>query len=240
MKTIRINEVTIRHIVAESIKNILTKVITLNETKNNLDYSTLIKDMKVLGFEKRKNGEGSSEMWWIPSYGEKSIVTLHTHNANAKIPADFLKEVKDKLIEIGWFKSVENFNKFPFEKWDMLPYKRRLMGCVDTTEQNIADANEKYKDASVNPVFPEKNSVCVLTTKDGCNLCRSKEDMRPLLPDWYGRFQYDKTGKIPCLKIDNWVTCQTEAYPIKKDGTLGELIIENKKYGKSVTRMRKR
>ena len=77
----------------------------------------------------------------------------------------------------------------------MLPYKRRLMGCVDTTEQNIADANEKYKDASVNPVFPEKNSVCVLTTKDGCNLCRSKEDMRPLLPDWYGRFQYDKTGK---------------------------------------------
>jgi hypothetical protein len=183
-----------------------------------------------MGFVYRE-AEGSSRVYYIPQYNG-SEVTVHAHNDNAIIPASALRQVKNTLKDIKWFDDPSNFAKFPFAKWQLSSSDV----SVDMTQQEIKKANEQYKDAEVEQVFPMKNSVCVLKVSDDkVNLCRSSNDRRPLLPNWFEKFAYDrKTNRIPCLKRNNWKTYETECYPIKQDGTLDteNIIIENKGYGK--------
>ena len=203
----------------------------LNEAKGNLPYNKFVEVMNQLGFDKIREAKGSSKVFTMSKYGDKSAVTIHIHNNGAEVHPDGLKEVAKVLKKIGWFKNPKNYNMFPFEDWKI----SRKDIEVDTTEQDIADANEKYKDASVYNVFHEKNSVYALVTKDGCNLCRSEEDRRPLLPDWYDEFGRDRdTGEIPCLKRENWTDYKTEVFPILRSGKLDvdNMIVESLRYGK--------
>ena len=166
----------------------------------NLTLRDFNVEMKNLGFTYRE-GAGSSRMYYIPEYGDKSSVTIHAHSESDTIDPSALRMVKNVLNNIGWFKDPENFKKFPFDEWGI----SKTDVAIDTTKEDIEKANEEYKDAEVSPVFPIKNSICVLKTKNGVNLCRSSNDRRPLLGSWFGYFGYDRrTNKIPCLKNDKW------------------------------------
>ena len=196
---------------------------------NNLTFREFKADMRKMGFVYRE-AAGSSKVFYIPQYGDNTTVTVHAHNENAPIDGNALRQVKNVLENIGWFKDPRNFNLFPFEKWQ-LP---SIDVSVDTTQQEIESANEKYKDSNVRPVFAEKNSICVLKVNNKYNLCHSINDRRPLLTDWYDEYAYDRrTQSILCLKRNNWDSMETEAYPITQNGLdVENVIIESKIYGK--------
>lgn len=221
MKT-RIDEI-IRRVVRQQLSEM---------ANNNLSYREFYSDMKKMGFVARE-GEGSAKIFTIPQYGDCSSVTIHSHNDNARVTADALRMVVNVLERIGWFDIPQNRRKFPSDKWQIgIPNVN-----VDTAQQEIQRANELYKDASVSPVFQMKDSICVMTTSNGVNLCRGINDRRPLLQTWFDKFGYDnKTNSVPCLKKDNFEEFETRAFPIKADGTLDaqNVIIENKLYGKSI------
>ena len=215
----------------------------LNEAKGakNVAWSDFLSQMEALGFTYDDDKKSPHVVFkYVGGDVDGFSVTVARPHNNGAVSGDAFDNVKNKFIQVGWFTNPDNYDKFPWVAWYNGVRDNRVK--PDYTQRNIKDANEKYKDASVNPVFQEKNSVCVLKTEDGCNLCRSKEDRRPLLPDWYEKFGYDITGKIPCLKRDNDIEIQTEAFPILPNGELDtdNMIIESVKYGKSVTRMRKR
>lgn len=195
---------------------------------NNLSYREFYSDIKKMGFVARE-GKGSAKIFTIPQYGDCSSITIHSHNDNARVTADALRMVVNVLERIGWFDIPQNRRKFPSDKWQIgIPNVN-----VDTAQQEIQRANELYQNASVTPVFQMKNSICVLTTSNGVNLCRSINDRRPLLPKWFDICEpLHSNQNVIALKKDNYDTVQTEAYPINADGTLGDIIIESKKYGK--------
>lgn len=221
MKKIIINENQFKSLVSGNI-------IPLMEVNNNLTFREFNADMSKMGFKYRK-GDGSTKVFGLP---KGLTLTVHVHDDGSHLPADTLRQVKDVLEDVGWFNDTENFKLFPFQKWQIEPKDIKR----DTTQQEIENANELYKDAEVTRVFyTTNNPLCVLKTTEGVNLCRNVNDRRPLLTTWFNRFGYDnRTNKIPCLKRENWETIETEAYPINQDGTLNteEVIIENKKYGK--------
>ena len=202
----------------------------LEMARDNLTFREFKADMRRMGFVYRE-AAGSSRVFYIPQYGDISNIVIHAHNENVPIDGNALRQVKNVLESIGWFKDPSNFNIFPFEKWQL----SSTDVSVDTTQQEIERANEEYKGAEVRPVFAEKNTICVLKVGDKYNLCRSINDRRPILTDWYDEYAYDrKTQSRLCLKRNNWDTMETEAYPITQDGLdMENVIIENKRYEKS-------
>lgn len=212
------------------LKEVIDKIVkqTLMEMAcNNLSFRNFIVDMKKMGFE-YEEAAGSAKVFKIPEYGDKSLITVHAHDKNAPLDGNTLRTVRDVLKKIGWFNKPENFRKFPFEKWQISTNDIK----IDTSKQQTEDANEFFKNAEVVPVFPMKNSICVLKHNNKVNLCRNVNDKRPLLTKWFDNYAFDrKTGTIPCLKINDWENFETKCYPIKKDGTLdtNNLIIENKR-----------
>jgi len=138
------------------------------------------------------------------------------------------------LEKVGWFNNPENRKRFPFNAWGFNQNTVSYDNSSEIEQEEIERANEEYKDALVYPVFPQmKNSICALVIDDKhANLCRSMDDRRPIYDKWFERCQTDrKTGSIMCLKVDNYETLDTEAYPINIDGSLdiNNLIIENKR-----------
>ena len=221
----------------ETIIQIVREV--LSEMANpNLKFREFAADMQKMGFTVRE-AKGSAKVFYIPEYGDCSNVTVHTHNNGADIDPEAFRITKSVLNKIGWFRNPQNVNRFPFAKW-----KVSKEGIdVDTTTSDIESANRQFLNVEVIPVFQMKDSVCVLKTPNGVNLCRSSNDRRPLLDTWFEKFAYDrKTEQIPCLKRDNYETMETEAFPINVDGTLDtkNVIIENKNYGKSSNKRNRR
>ena len=204
----------------------------LTEAFNNLNLREFTSDMHHMGFTYRK-GAGSSRIYYIPEYGDISAVTIHAHGDNALLDGNSLRNVRNVLMKIGWFDDPKHFKKFPFEKWKISKDSVQ----IHSDKLDIEAANNQYQDAKVIKVFPTKNSICALIVdSDKINLCRSSEDRRPLLQDWFTDFDYDrKTNRIPCLKKENWDTLETEAFPINPDGTRDttNVIIENKIYGQN-------
>lgn len=194
------------------------------EANCNLSYREFLSDMEKMGFFVRDK-KYFSQMFYHPL----DSIDVEVHVSDPVRP-ETLREVETTLILQGWFDHPENLNKFPFDKW-RLPMPN---DNVDSTRQDIREANEKYWGMLVIPVFQMKNSICVMGNPNGglkaYNLCRGVNDRRPILPDWYDYFEFDKgTGQIPCLKRYNRKEYLMEAYPIKTDGTLDtRAIIESK------------
>jgi len=208
----------------------------LFELNNNLKFREVDRDIRELGFT-RRNGVNC----YVYKNKDGVTITIHAHGDNSQAKADTFKHVVEGLSKYGWFKDANNVKRIipTLKKWGFTAREiQNIISGVDTTEDDIKAANEEYADATVQRVFDIPNSVCVLDTSNGINLCRSSEDRRPLLDNWYTEFGYPRNGRnIPCLKYDNtedednW---RTECYPINKDGTLDyeNVIIESKKYGK--------
>lgn len=232
-----ISEQYIRKVIKEEINKAVSKLREpLMEANNNLTFRELKSDMKKLGFRIENAGRGSATKFILDYNGKSPMVLVDAHNDNAQVKADTLREVWGLLRRIGWFKDERNLRIFPFDRWG---FKKKDAISTNDTATEIENANIKYKDAKVEPVFQDKGSVCAIVTSQGANLCRSIQDRRPLLQTWFDRYEYDKKRGIPCLKRDNYETMETECFPIKKDGTLDtqNVIIENKKYGKNRQRV---
>lgn len=220
-----ITEKKLRKVVNEVVRNVISEM-----ANDNLSFREFASDMKEMGFEYRE-GEGSCKVFYNPEYGDKSNITVHVHNNNANISGNVIRQAVSVLEQIGWFNHAENRNLFPYDKWGVSPSSVKYDNSAEIIQSEIAQANDMYRNAEVFPVFPQENSVCVLKLNDKeYNLCRSIDDRRPLYSDWFSDYNYDrKTQTIPCLKRENWETCETEAYPILPNGTLDEtnMIIEN-------------
>lgn len=207
----------------EIIKTTINKFIVENltmEANNNLPISEFDEDMKQLGFIKNVDRSGSRVIYKLKNGG--LVITTHDPGKTAK--ADMLRNVFDNLKKINWFENPKNFNSFPFNRWGFNPRSIK----IDTTKHDILKANELYKNAEIYRVFYNiNNELCVLHTNKGYNLCRSKNDRRPLLNKWYTSFQQ---GNIPKLKMDNYDTLETQVFPILPNGTLDteNMIIEHK------------
>lgn len=190
----------------------------IQEANNNLNFREFLSDMKKLGFKSRV--ESGKIIFTHPSAPPNSLnsITVHPpHGGNGEAKADSLRHVKETLENIGWFDDPNNRKKFPYRKWDFEPSSIRF----NSSKEETSNANKMYQEADVKPVFQMPNSVCVMKTQNGYNLCRSAMDRRPLLDTWFEDYGYDnRTGTIPCMKRDNYETMQTECYPIKQDGTL--------------------
>lgn len=207
----------------EIITKTINKFIRENintEANNNLPINQFDEDMKLLGFIKNIDRSGSRVIYKLKNGG--LVITTHDPGKTAK--ADMLRNVFDNLKRIKWFDDPNNFKIFPFKRWGFNPNSIK----VDTTQQDILKANELYKNAEIYKVFYNKeNPLCVMHTEEGYNLCRNKNDRRPLLNTWFTNFQQ---GNKPMLKLDNYNTMETEVYPILPNGTLDKdnMMVENK------------
>jgi hypothetical protein len=173
--------------------------------------------MKLLGFDKDEDRSGSRIIYRLNDFG--IVITVHEPDKTAK--ASTLRHVFDNFKLKRWFDNKENRKKFPFKKWGFNPKSLNY----DTTEEDILNANNLYKNAEVYRVFYNiKSDLFILHTKKGYNLCRNENDRRPLLDIWYDDF---KPGEIPMLVLENYETFEIELYPISPEGMLGEKIIMN-------------
>ena len=207
-----------------------------SEEKDDLKLYQFERYMNKLGFLSREGGRGSAKMFYHPDYNNCKVL-VDAHGPNDRVHGDSLKHTTEELEKVGWFNIKGNFDRYYWDEWQIpLKTKNRIFNSIDTTKEDIEKANKLYKDAELKRPFTiYDNPLCVMKTAEGCNLCRSAKDRRPLLDTWFEKFGYDrKTGTIPCLKRDNWETYKTEAYPINPDGTLNteKVIIENRRYGK--------
>lgn len=209
----------IDEIITKTINKFLKENIN-TEANNNLPIHEFDNDMKSLGFIKDIDRSGSRVIYKLKNGG--LVITTHDPGKTAK--ADMLRNVFDNLVKIKWFDNPNNFKIFPFKKWGFNPNTIK----IDTTQEDILNANKKYKTAEVYRVFYNNNPLCVMHTKEGYNLCRNINDRRPLLDKWYTNFQQTNPPK---LKLDNYDTMQTEVYTILPNGTLDmeNIMTENKK-----------
>ena len=208
----------------EIIKYTINKYLIENitEANNNLPIDEFDADMKLLGFIKNYDRAGSRVIYKLKDGG--LVITTHDPGKTAK--ADMLRNVFDNLKKIKWFDNPNNFKIFPFTKWGFNPNSIQ----IDTTQQDIEQANQMYQNAEVYRVFYNNNNkLCVLHTDKGYNLCRNKNDRRPLLDKWFSDVQQ---GEKPKLKYDNYDTLETQVYTILPNGTLdmNNVVIENKLY----------
>jgi len=206
-----------KNYLTEAIDRIVRKVLT-EMANNNLKMNEFERDIKSFGFVFRNGGTGSGRVYSIKDKnGGTQSVTVHYHPATKNVKADSVRHVFNTLRNIGWFEDAENFRRFPFSKWGFSPKNV----YVDTTDDDISRANQKYKNATVRPIFPMKNSICTLENGEKVNLCRSTNDRRPLLDVWFDLYEYDEeTHTIPCLKHYNYQDSIIICFPIRKDGTL--------------------
>lgn len=199
----------INRIIKSTIKRYLTENFH-TEVNNNLPIHEFDKDMERLGFTKESDRAGSRVIYHLTDGGLK--ITTHDPGKTAK--ADMLRNVFNCLKKIKWFDKIENFKKFPFQRWQFNPNSV----STDTTDDDIQQANELYKDAEVYKVFySSDNPLCILHIDKGYNLCRSINDRRPLLDMWYSEF---RPNGVPSLVFDDYENWETKVYPINQDGTL--------------------
>lgn len=134
--------------------------------------------------------------------------------------------IKRELNYTNWLDDPDNRDKFPYEKFGF----KRPPKIVDTTQQDIEAANEKYADAEVGRVFYHMNNpLCFLKVGNKYNLCRSENDRRPIHQnEWYDNIDYNH--KTPCLVKYNYENWNEYFYPINSDGSLDRdnVIIESR------------
>lgn len=205
-------------IIREEIEKVVKKN-TLCEAKQDVKFRDFNYEMKKLGFTYEEGGRGSAKIYFIPSadesYRKESKVTVHVHGTNGNVKASSLVHVKETLKKIGWFKDKNNFDKFPFEKWGL---PREDVMSYDTTENDIKASNENFEDVEITPVFQMKDSICIIKTEEGYNLCRSTMDRRPLEDRWYDECVYNQELGTYCLKYDDYDRMETISYPITQNG----------------------
>lgn len=220
--------------IREAVRRVIRQ--TLSEARANLPYRIFKSDMKKLGFVCDETPDGSLEKFTIPEHGDCSLVAIHNPHDRDGIQPAALREVVEVLDKNGWFDKPENFGKFQiFSKWGVsIPEIK-----VDTTQQDIQAANEKYINAAVWRVFPKgNNTLCYLMVGDKYNLCRSENDRRPICKDKTGKEIWfdnkaNKNGK-ECLVKYNYENWNEYFYPINSDGSLDgdNVIIESRIYNR--------
>lgn len=226
-----------KYLIESIYKNV--KQVISEMAYNNLPFDDFCQTMKDLGFVKRNSGRGSGYMFTIKTDdGKEGNINLHYHQSSNRIPANTLVDTFHVLNDLGWFNNPKNMKKFPFEKWGLNAYKQQLK--IDTSQDDIRNANNQYEDAIIVPLFPMKNSICSIEVNGKFNLCRGVNDKRPLLDKWYDKCEPSNNNNddIMYMKLDNYNTLETECYPINSDGTLDteNVIIENKLfYGKNLS-----
>ena len=231
-KRIVLRESDIRKIVRQALRE------SLDERTNTYPYREFVRDLGYLGFQKTE-GAGSGEKWCYRVDDDKhkeAVVTIHR---KPEVDANMLGNVIKELERKGYFDSVRNRKAFePIRlKWN----SKKIEG-VDTTDEEIEEANAKYANAKLTRVFYDENPLCALEAEPGMvNLCRSPEDRRPLLDTWFEAFKYADDGR-PVLEMDvieSEDVMYTKAFPILPDGSLdmGKVFTyESKKYyGKLLT-----
>lgn len=159
---------------------------------------------------------------------------------------DKLREyIVDEFLKTG---DPSNINSIPWEVWRLPdPFKRELKDYDSKTgkkkeikqepnigqklnkakvEREINDANELYKDDQLLKV----SDTCYIIThvnEKGVlmyNICRGKNDRRPILKNWYdGRTNYKKVGKDHYFGKDNLRDISTRFYKVLDDGTLDKV-----------------
>lgn len=220
----------------ENIRAIIKEV--LNEANNSLPFQDFLRDMKTLGFEVRR-GDGSIMEFRMPDKGINVTVHLPHGTGRNDAKADMLRNTFNELKKHDWFDDPANrklYNDNMAQRWGLKAPSAN--GTVVDVNAEIEEANEQYENYEVSPIFPMKNSVCILTHHgEGYNICRSPQDRRPLLDQWYKGYTHHLVdGELmPCLTYDEMNGDDIEQWheyfiPIKTDGTLDmeKMITESK------------
>lgn len=201
----------------------------LYEANNNLPLDDFLHDMKDIGFIVKCSKGGDAIKHYLDYNGKQAVQICHApSNGSNSMKGATLNDVKKELERIGWFDDPENVKKFPFDRWQLRPpYVQE-----DTTQEEIDAANEKYKDATVYPIFPTKDSICALeVSRDQINLCKDSDDRRPLSDIWFNYIVYG--DQVNYMVRDNYETMETEYYPVSPDGEIDDenvVIKESKRY----------
>lgn len=194
----------------------------LTEKTSTLKWDNFIEAVEGIGAVIKKDG-GKYKIF-LPKANpddpnEKKLFVTADPKHSGMTDSNTIANVKGNLEKSGWLSKQENRDKFPYE---LFGYTRPPK-IVDTTQQDIQAANEKYADATVWRVFQTKDSICVLKFGNMYNLCNSENDRRPKCEDmWFD--DYDFIEGKPCLikavNDDNF-----NCYPITQGG------IDMKNYG---------
>ena len=142
---------------------------------------------------------------------------------------EFKEDLKKMGIEITKYGGAESWLTLKV-KHNNKDYEMYFYNNSVREEADIQEANEKYKDAHLWSLFPLKSTLCLLKDSNGkYNLCRSEDDRRPILEEWYDYSHNSTSGQNLCLKkvvCEDLANYEAECYPINPDGTLGKMIIE--------------
>lgn len=208
----------IDEIIRKTINNYLIENIAL-EYNNNLPLDDFKRDMRKLGFSiEDAEREGSRAIYKLPHENGTLKITTHDTRDNAK--ADMLRHVVRGLKSINWFDDKENFKKFPFSTWGIKPSSI----YVDTTKDEILNANKEYENAEIYRVFYKSNNpLCLMKVNNKFNLCASINDRRPLLDTWFDEFEYSRENGKPMISIysnDEYDDIILEKYYILPNGEL--------------------
>ena len=205
----------------------------LNEAWATATFSQVCKELSSNGWEcfHKNSGDGITF-----KKDEFTVGGNLKHNAskdeNRYVDVATLSQIRKKIISD--FKETGDpttINAIDWGTWSPLrdPFTMELKEYDRVTGMKKSELEMLSKITFDRKIFP---NVCLIKNEDGeYNLCRSENDMRPLLDRWYPLCQYAKkppiNGKL-CLGYeydneDDLDNLGTYLFEIKEDGTLGNL-----------------
>ena len=207
--------------------------IKLNEAESKASLSDLLDVLIPNGWEYAHSNGGDGIKFIKKGY---SPVTGHLRHGNSKdnnrkVDIATIDYIRDILIS-EFLKDGDptTINAIPWNMWcpDLKdPFTKELKEYDKKTGLKKSELEMLSKITFDRKLFP---NVCVIKNEKGeYNLCRSENDMRPLLDTWYPKFRWSKKLKNMCLGYDvedfNEDSDAEEFgehnFLIKDDGTLG-------------------
>ena len=202
----------------------------LNEVYSAASFGDVWRTLKPFGWTYRHSNGGDNITF---TYNGRSVNGHLKHGNssdwNRKVDLDRIRDILIADFEKNGDPTM--INAIPWEQWCSAikdPFKSRLKDYDRNTGKLKSEIDMLSKITFKEQLFKD---VGVIENEEGeFNLCRNKDDLRPLLDRWYPLYQASKRlgGKM-CLGYED--DCDgdfdnprfgTYLFAIKEDGTLGE------------------
>lgn len=203
----------------------------LNEGVSQATFGEVRRELEPFGWECTHKSDGDGITFRKGTY---KVGGNLKHNASKDIhrfvDINTLDRIRLFLLdEFGKTGDPSNLNAIDWVRWNLKdPFTKELKGYDKFSGKKKSEIEQLSKITFVEPLF--KNVGVIQNDEGEYNLCRNKNDLRPLLDRWYPLYQASKRlgGKM-CLGYED--DCDgdfdnprfgTYLFAIKEDGTLGE------------------
>lgn len=219
--------------------------IALNEKQSTYTCSMFKRDLGKYGWTLSYNDNV------IKIYkGGKLVYDAHKkHTSNSPIDIDAMDTVRAELIKdfldgadnatseinaVSWnltgradpfYVELKNYDKKSGKR--ILTDEENLLKSEE--DRKIAEANEEHKDDHLEKIsHDDPDSYYLMSHAFGnvlkYNVCKSPDDRRPLMDEWFSGTNYKRKGSSHYFGIDDMEALNTKFYKLNSDGTLSDVV----------------